>query len=281
MNSESQYRPQSHPDIDVQRIQREGRFSDEEAKEIYARASEIQSQTFLRDESGLTDVEMERGANRAGISDAALLQAIKEREDERQRAIETAKQRAVQKATLTKRLLIGGGIFVALAGINLLSAQSSLGSRAAKVEAASAQVDNVLERRHNLIPNLISVTKSTLDNQNALIQSISAASDAAKGANTAAEKAAAEAKLGYTISKTLEQLKREGGSSPVVLRLTDEMAGSENRLAVERRKYNLAAAEYNRAAGGFPTNLARPLLRYPASYPLFQASEGARQTPKF
>lgn len=281
MNSESPYKRQAHPDIDVQRIKREGRFSDEEVQDIFARASEIESQTFLRDDSGLTEGEMERAANRAGISDAALQQAIKEREEERRKAEEAVKQRAAQKSTLTKRLLIGGGVFVALAGINLVGTQSSLGARAAKVEAASAQIDNVIERRHNLIPNLVSVTKSTLDNQNALIQNINATNEVARSAKTDEAKAAAEAQLGDTISKTLELLRREQGASPVVLRLSDEWAGAENRIAVERRKYNMAAAEYNRAAGSFPASLARPLLGYRASYPLFKASEAAKEAPKF
>jgi LemA protein len=285
MNSESQYKPKSpfdqpHSDIDVQRIKKEGRFSDEEVSQIYERAAKIQSDAFFLNDTGLTDEEMERGANRAGISDAALMQAIKEREQERKKAEETAKQRVTQKATLTKRLLIGGGVFVALAGINLLTAQSALGSRAAKVEAASAQIENVLERRHNLIPNLISVTKSTLDNQSALIQNLNTASEAARRAPAGA-KAEAEAELGESISQTLEQLRREQGSSPAVLRLSDEWAGAENRIAVERRKYNTAAAEYNRAASSFPTSLARPLLGYPAQYKLFQASAGAKEAPKF
>lgn len=272
----------SHPDIAVQRIKRDGRFSDEEAREIYQRASEIQSQSLFRDESGLTDVELEKGANRAGISDAALEAAIKEREAEKAAKIEAEKQRIAQKAAWTKRGLIGAAVVAVPIVLVLMSAQNSLGARAAAVDSAQAQVENVLERRHNLIPNLISVTKSTLDNQRVLVETLNAANQQARSAGSGTERAAAETKLDSAIAQTLNALQEEAGtSSPVVLRLSDEMAGTENRLAVERRKYNAAVAEYNRLAGSFPIGLAGKMLGYKARYDFFKASDAAKETPRF
>ena len=270
---------QSHPDLAVQRLQKDGRFSDEEARDIYARASEIQSQAFL-DEDKLNAEHLERGANRAGISDAALQQAIKEREIERQNALETAKTRAKQKAALTKRLLIGGGVFAALLGITTWSAQNTLGAARAGIESANSQIETVLERRHNLIPNLLSVTKSTLDNQSALIASLDAAQKAARSAGSTTQKSAAESQLSGAIGQTLSALQTKG-ASPAVSRLQDELAGAENRIAVERRKYNLAVERYNAAASRFPASIGRAILGYPARYEGFKSSENARQTPKF
>ncbi len=254
-------------------------YSDDEARDIYARAAEIQSQSLFEDDK-LTPEQLERSANRAGISDAALQQAIKEREQERIAAIEKEKQRALQKSRLRKNSLIAASVFAVVSGLTLWSASSTLGARQQSVKSAQSQVENVLERRYNLVPNLISVTKATLKNQSALIDNLQSAADAAKNAAPDAQNAA-QANLKSTIDQTLETLRRENGASPLVLRLSDEIAGAENRIAVERRKLNQAVENYNRAAGGFPTGWAGRMLGYRASYPYFQASEAARQTPRF
>ncbi|MBW3635443.1 MAG: LemA family protein [Armatimonadetes bacterium] len=256
-------------------------YSDDEARDIYARAAEIQSQTAFEDDK-LTPEMLSRSANRAGISDAAVQQAIKERERDRQLAIQRERERAAQKAVFTKRLLITGAVVAALSGVTLFNAQGTLGARPAKVESTQAQVENVLERRHNLIPNLINVTKSTLQHERALIDSLNAANEAAKNAPRGEAKLQAETQLSGAVSEALTKLANgAAGSSPQVLRLSDEMAGAENRIAVERKKYNEAVAEYNRAAAKFPTSWARAMLGYRARYDTFKASPAAQQAPVF
>lgn len=269
----------SHPDLAVQRLQSKGSFSDDEAREIYARAAEIESQSLFKD-TDLSPEMLERGANRAGISDAALEAAIKERIIERERALQLEKQRAAQKILLQKRLMLGGALLSSVVGLTLWSAGSRLSAREQGVKAAQSQVENVLERRYNLVPNLISVTKSTLKNQSALIENLEKAAQSAKNAAPGAQ-SAAQQDLKTSIDQTLENLRRENGESPIVLRLSDEMSGSENRLAVERRKLGQAIANYNRTAANFPTAWVAKLLGYRASYPQFQANEAARQTPRF
>jgi LemA protein len=64
------------------------------------------------------------------------------------------------------------------------------------------------------------------------------------------------------------------------MRLQDEMAGTENRITVARRRYNEAVAAYNQKAGSFPTALARSLLGFPASKPYFRATPDAQRTPE-
>ncbi len=269
----------SHPDLAVQRLQNKGTFTDDEARDIYARAAEIESETLFKN-TDLTPEQLERGGNRAGISDAALEAAIKEREAERQRAQQSEKQRAAQKALLTRRALMGGGVLASTLALTLWSANARLGARQQSVKSAQSQVENVLERRYNLVPNLISVTKSTLQNQNALISNLERATQSAKNAPPEAQNQA-QTDLKLTIDRTLTELRRENGSSPVVLRLSDEMAGAENRLAVERRKLNQAVETYNRTAAGFPTAWAAKMLGYRVNYPYFQASQAARETPRF
>ena len=269
----------SHPDLATQRLKNKGTFTDEEARDIYARAAEIESQSLFKN-TDLTPEQLERGGNRAGISDAALEAAIKEREAERTRQLQLEKQRTAQKSQLTKRLITGGAVVASLLGLTLWSASARLGKRQQDVQAAQSQIENLLERRYNLVPNLISVTKSTLQNQNSLISNLEKAAQSAKNASSDAQ-SAAQADLKTTIDRTLSELRRENGASPVVLRLSDEIAGSENRLAVERRKLNQAIQDYNRAASNFPTNWAAKMLGYRTSYPYFQTSSEARQTPRF
>lgn len=74
---------------------------------------------------------------------------------------------------------------------------------------------------------------------------------------------------------------RDDGSNRLFIRLSDEMSGAENRISVERKRYNEAVQNYNRTAGAFPVVLFRPLLGFPAQKPYFQAETGAREAPEF
>lgn len=275
----SEYSPQRPSQTESQTAPLIPGYSDDEARDIYARASEIQSQSLFQDER-MTPEQLTRSANRAGISDAALERAIKEREQERLELAQTQKLRAAQKARLTRNGLIGGAVVASMLGLTLLSASSRLGARQQAVLAAQSQVENVQQRRYELVPNLIRVTKSTLTNQSALISSLQTAADAAKNAAPEVQGAAQE-NLKNSIEQTMQALKRDDPASPAVRDLTAAMEGSDNRIAVERRKLAQATQEYNRAASGFPTRWAAKVLGYRTSYPYFQASEAAQQAPKF
>ncbi len=280
----SQYSPQhqrpSHPiPPDEKAAQPIPGYSEDEARDIYARAAEIQSHADFADDK-LTPEMLERSANRAGISDAALQQAIKERERERVAAIETQKQRALQKARLTKNGVIAAGILAAVSGLTLWSASNTLGAHQQGIRAAQSQIDNVKERRYNLVPNLIAITKETLKNNSALIGNLQSATQAAKNAAPEAQ-GVAQANFKVTIDQTLATLLRENADSKVVLRLQDEMAGADNRVAVENRKFNQAVEKYNNAARGFPTGVAGRILGYPSNYPYLPVSEKAKEPVRF
>jgi LemA protein len=70
-------------------------------------------------------------------------------------------------------------------------------------------------------------------------------------------------------------------ATAVFIRLSDEMAGAENRMAVERKRYNDAVAAYNRTARGLPAFLLRPVLSFPRQRAYFQVSDEAKQAPIF
>lgn len=273
---------QSRPG-DTQRI-----YTDEDAQEIYGRAAEIHAESLFRDENEkLSETELEDNAERIGIHEKYVDQAIEERQQEqrraeqaRQREAEAARQAAAQRGKLLRGAAIAAGLFVVLCGGAAWWTQTVLSSAQTQVEAGRSQVDNALQRRHDLVPQLIRVTKATLEQQQALAQALNAANQRAASA-PAEGRPAAEADLELVIQKTLDELGTESQGSPVVLRLTDEMAGAANRISVERHKYNQLAGHYNRLAGAFPASVFGPMLGYPRRYEFFQADVAAREAPTF
>lgn len=256
-------------------------YDESERADIYKRAAEIQSQTlFAEDDDEWSADELAAGARGAGISDTALKAAIAERNRNLVEGAKQAKVEAKQRAALQKKLFIGGAVFVVLGGITLLSTQAKLSGAYQQVEATRAQTDNALQRRHDLVPNLINVTKAQLANQRQLIAQLEAANQAAQNAK-GDNKTAAEADLTAAIAQATSKLQTDASDSPVALRLVDEMAGAENRITQTRRQFNNAAAQYNQKARGFPTTFVRPFLGYKSRIEPLKADASAREVPTF
>ena len=256
------------------------RFSPDERDDIYRRAAQIEADTMFRDDDSWSAQELQAGARGAGISDAALQTAIAERERDLERQQQEKIVAQKQSAQLRQKLLIGAVAAVAIGGLTTWATQAKLSGSYAQVEATRAQIDNNLQRRHDLVPNLISVTRKTLDNQNALIAQLKRANDAALNA-APAQKAAAENELSAAIGAATAQLSAQDNASENVRDLVAELAGSENRLAQSRRQFNNAAAQYNQKARGFPTAFVRPFLGYPGRIEPLQADKSAREAPTF
>src|SRR5499427_1266058 len=115
------------------------------------------------------------------------------------------------------------------------------------VNAAWSQVDVVLQRRADLIPNLVQTVKGYAVQEQTVFGDIAAARAALVGARTPADKIAANGQLDSALSRLMvivenyPQLK----SNENFMRLQDELAGTENRIAIERRRYNEAVQDYN------------------------------------
>lgn len=150
------------------------------------------------------------------------------------------------------------------------------------VNAAWAQVDVVLQRRADLIPNLVETVKGYAVQEQTVYGEIAAARAALMGAKTPAEKIAANGQLDSVLSRLLvivenyPQLK----SNENFMRLQDELAGTENRIAVERRRYNDAVQDYNTYIALFPTSLVASTAGFTRNDAYFKTEEGARQAPK-
>jgi LemA protein len=150
------------------------------------------------------------------------------------------------------------------------------------VNAAWAQVDVVLQRRADLIPNLVETVKGYAVQEQKVFGDIAAARSALIGAKTPSEKIAANGQLDGALSRLLvivenyPQLK----SNENFLRLQDELAGTENRIAVERRRYNDVVQDYNTYIALFPNSLVASFGGFTRNDAYFKTEEGARQAPK-
>jgi LemA protein len=150
------------------------------------------------------------------------------------------------------------------------------------VNAAWAQVDVVLQRRADLIPNLVETVKGIAAQEQKVFGDIAAARAALIGARSPADKIAANGQLDSALSRLLvvvenyPQLK----SNENFMRLQDELAGTENRIAVERRRYNQAVQDYNTYISLFPNSLIAGFAGFTRNDAYFKTEEGARQAPR-
>jgi LemA protein len=180
-------------------------------------------------------------------------------------------------------IVIGVLLFGALVvGGNLVSSRNELVTKREAIEAAWAQVDVALQRRADLIPNLVNTVKGYAAQEKEIYTNIANARAALNSARTQGDKIAANAQLDSALARLLvvvesyPQLK----SNENFMRLQDELAGTENRIAVERRKYNEVVQDYNTTRDKFPANIAASLFGFARHDAYFNTDPGARSVPK-
>ena len=150
------------------------------------------------------------------------------------------------------------------------------------VKAAWSQVDIVLQRRADLIPNLVETVKGYAQQEVTVFGDIAKARSALLSAQTPSDRIAANGQLDGALGRLLAivenypQLK----SNENFLRLQDELAGTENRIAVERKRYNDTLQDYNTYIQQFPNNIFARWAGFKPNEAYFAASEGSRQVPK-
>jgi len=158
----------------------------------------------------------------------------------------------------------------------------TLGTKNEAVKGAWSQVDIVLQRRADLIPNLVETVKGYAKQEQTVFGDIAKARSALLSAGTPQEKIAANNQLDGAIGRLLlivenyPQLK----SNENFLRLQDELAGTENRIAVERKRYNDALQDYNTYIQKFPNNIFAGWAGFKPNDAYFKAAEGSREAPK-
>jgi LemA protein len=167
-------------------------------------------------------------------------------------------------------------------GSSFIGRRNEMVRKKEAVNAAWSQVDVVLQRRADLIPNLVETVKGYASQEQKVFGDIAAARAALIGARSPEEKIAANGQLDSALGRLLvvvenyPQLK----SNENFMRLQDELAGTENRIAIERRRYNEAVQDYNTYIGLFPSSIVASLSGFTRDNAYFKTEEGARQAPK-
>jgi LemA protein len=174
-------------------------------------------------------------------------------------------------------------ILIALAVFGqYVSVRNTLVTKNEAVKAAWSQVDIVLQRRADLIPNLVETVKGIAKQEQTVFGDIAKARSQLLSAGTPSEKIAANQQLDGALGRLLAiaenypQLK----SNENFLRLQDELAGTENRIAVERKRYNDTLQDYNTYIQKFPANIFARWAGFKPNEAYFTAAEGSRQVPK-
>ena len=171
-------------------------------------------------------------------------------------------------------LLIFGGMYV--------GAKNQMVAKSETIKSNWAQVDNVLQRRADLIPNLVETVKGIAQQEKDVFGAIANARAAMMGAKSPQERIAANGQLDsalgrlFVVVENYPQLK----SNENFLRLQDELAGTENRIAVERKRYNDSIQDYNTFIGQFPNSLFAGIAGFTRNNDYFQASPESRVVPK-
>ena len=180
----------------------------------------------------------------------------------------------------------GAMIAIAIAAVVVLAVISCVGTYNGLVSAREgldsqlANIDTQLQRRNDLIPNLVNTVKGYTNHENEVLTQISDARAKLAGATTTEEKSAADGELSGALSRLLVVVENypDLKADTQFTALTDELAGTENRIAVARKDYNDTARTYNTTIKKFPKVLFARLFGFePATY--FEAQEGAEQAP--
>ena len=184
-----------------------------------------------------------------------------------------------------KGVLIILGVIVLAAlifGGQLMGERNALVTQKNQIDGKWAQVDNDMKRRADLIPNLVETVKGYAKQEQTVFGDIANARSALLGAKSRQEEIGANSQLSGAIGRLLvlqenyPQLK----SNENFLRLQDEIAGTENRIAVSRRDYNLAVQKYNTDVELFPRNIAASIFGFHRDDAYFKTTEEDKKVPK-
>lgn len=169
---------------------------------------------------------------------------------------------------------------IAIIGGACVSNYNSLVTLREEVDSAEANIDTYLQRRADLIPNVVASVKSFAEHETEVYSNIADARTKLLNAGTVAEKAEANAELTTALQglNVIVENYPELKTDTTYVALMDELEGSENRIATARKDYNDTVKEYNNAVIKFPANIFAGIFGFEkAEY--FEADEGAQDAP--
>jgi LemA protein len=181
-------------------------------------------------------------------------------------------------------LIVLGVIVVAglIVGSQLIGARNQFVTERNEIDARWAQVDNDIKRRADLIPNLVETVKGYAKQEQTVIGEVTRARAALLGARTKQDEIAANGQLTGAVGRLLVLMENypQLKSNENFLRLQDELAGTENRIAVSRRDYNEAVRRYNTSIELFPKNIAASIFGFQRDDAYFKATEEEKKVPQ-
>jgi len=178
-------------------------------------------------------------------------------------------------------VLIGLLVLVLIVGGSLASSYNGLVTKQTQVKTAFAEVDNLLQRRNDLVPNLVETVKGIAAQEQEVFGAVADARARLAGAGSSQERIAAGQAMDGALSRLLVVVENypQLRSSENFLRLQDELAGTENRLSVGRTRYNTVTGEFNAQVKRFPTTVLAGMFGFKEE-PFYPVSETAKQVPK-
>ncbi|MCR4674329.1 MAG: LemA family protein [Lachnospiraceae bacterium] len=180
-----------------------------------------------------------------------------------------------------KKGLIAVIAVVAVLVISCIGSYNSLVSKETAVEEQAANIDTQLQRRADLIPNLVSTVKGYTDHETEVFTAVTEAREKLLAADTMSEKSEANDEVSSALGKlvAIAESYPELKSDTVYVDLMDELSGTENRISYARTSYNEAVATYNKAIKKFPGVLFANMFGFEKAE-LFEASESAESVPE-
>jgi LemA protein len=151
-----------------------------------------------------------------------------------------------------------------------------------QIDGNWSQVENVLQRRNDLIPNLVNTVKGYASHEKEVFENVAQARAKLAGATNVAEMGGANLAMEGALSRLLAIVENypDLKADQTFIRLQDELAGAENRIAVERRNYNESVRAYNTFVKQFPNNFIAGIFGFGPEDVYFQATEEAKEVPK-
>ena len=170
---------------------------------------------------------------------------------------------------------------VLMAGCSYVSSRNTMVQKDQAVKSMWAEVDVQLERRADLIPNLVETVKGFTKEENSVYAEIAQARTGLMNAQTPQDKIAANGQVDSALTKFLVLTENypQLRSSDQFMRLQDELSGTENRIGVARKRYNDAIQDYNTFILQFPNSIWAGMAGFKQNDAYFKASESARQVP--
>jgi LemA protein len=179
------------------------------------------------------------------------------------------------RAVLITIVMVGAGVATSGCSYNTFVGQEEA------IKTQWAQVENQLQRRNDLIPNLVETTKGIAQQEQDVFGRIAESRAKMAGATTPEQRIAAANEQSSALARLLVVVENypQLRSSESFNRLMDELSGTENRISVERMRYNERVQEYNTLRRRFPSNVTASIFGF-KEHPLFDAPTAAEQVPR-